>query len=76
MYSLKIRAVGSSSGVILPKELMAELGVKQGETLHLTRAPGGAFRVTPFNATFEEQMKAGEDVMSEYRDVFRALANR
>lgn len=28
------------------------------------------------NATFEEQMKAGEDVMSEYRDVFRTLANR
>jgi putative addiction module antidote len=76
MYSLKIRAVGSSSGVVLPKELLAELGVKQGQSLHFTRAPGGAFRVTPVDETFQRQMAVAEEIMAEDRDIFRALAKR
>ena len=76
MYSLKIRAVGSSSGVVLPKELLAELGVKQGERLHLTRAPDGSFRVTPFDERFERQMGVAEEIMAEDRDILRVLAKR
>lgn len=76
MYELKIRAVGSSSGVLLPKELLAELGVKQGDTVYATRAPDGAFRITAFDERFAAQMAAAEDVAHRYRDVFRALSKR
>jgi putative addiction module antidote len=76
MYELKIRAVGSSSGVLLPKELLAELGLKQGDSMFATKGPDGSFRITPFDDGFSEQMKVAEEVASEYRDVFRALAKR
>jgi len=76
MYQIKIRAVGSSSGAVFPKELLAELGVTQGDMLYLTKAPDGSFRVTPYDEAFQRQMAAAEQVMREDRDVLRALASR
>lgn len=76
MHSLKIRAVGSSSGAVFPKELLAELGVKQGDTLYATKAPDGSVRLTPHDETFARQMAAAEEVMRSHRDVFKALAKR
>ncbi|WP_293000739.1 AbrB/MazE/SpoVT family DNA-binding domain-containing protein [Nevskia sp.] len=76
MYELKVRAVGSSSGVLLPKEMMTELGLKQGDSIFATKAPDGSFRITPFDESFAEQMAAAEDVMREDRDILRVLAKR
>jgi putative addiction module antidote len=76
MYELKVRAVGSSSGLVLPKELLAELGVSQGDRLFATKGADGAFRLTPYDDVFSEQAAAGEQVLREYRDVFKALAKR
>ncbi|GAC1630782.1 MAG: hypothetical protein NVS9B10_23480 [Nevskia sp.] len=76
MYELKVRAVGTSSGVLLPKDLLSELGLKQGDSIFATKGPDGSFRLTPYDDSFAEQMKAAEDIAGEYRDVFRALAKR
>lgn len=76
MHALKIRAVGSSSGAVFPKDLLAELGVKQGDTVYATKAPDGSVRLTPYDETFARQMAAAEEIMREDRDIFRALANR
>lgn len=76
MHALKIRAVGSSSGAVFPKELLAELGVKQGDTIYATRAPDGSVRLTPHDERFARQMAVAEDVMREDRDILRALAGR
>ncbi len=76
MHMLKIRAVGSSSGAVFPKELLAELGVQQGDTLFVTKAPDGSVRLTPYDPTFARQMAVAEKIMHSHRDVFRALANR
>lgn len=73
MLKLKVTTVGSSVGVILPKEAQQQLGVKKGDTLHLTEAPGG-YRITPYDPEFEEQMKLAEEIMREDRDILRALA--
>ena len=37
--ALTIRAIGNSSGVVLPKELLELLNVKQGDKLFVTRTP-------------------------------------
>ncbi len=76
MYELKVRAVGSSSGVLLPREMLAELGLKQGDSVFATKAPDGSFRITPFDERFARQMKIAEELMHEDRDVLRALAKR
>lgn len=74
MLSFKITTVGASSGVILNKEAMAHLKVQKGDTLYLTEAPGGGYRLTPFNPDFERQMKLAEQIMHDDREVLRALA--
>ncbi len=75
MQALKIRKVGNSLGLVLPKEVLARLKVEEGDTIYLTDAPDG-YRITPMNAEFAEQIAAAEAIMREDRDVLRELANR
>ncbi len=74
MLNFKITTIGASSGVILTKEVMARLKVQKGDTLYLTEAPDGGYRLTPYNPEFERQMKLAEEIMHEDREVLRALA--
>jgi putative addiction module antidote len=74
MISVKVTSVGTSAGVILTKEALAALRVEKGDSLFLTEAPGGGFRLTPYNPDFERQMQLAEKVMHEDREVLRALA--
>lgn len=73
MLKLKLRAVGTSTGVILPRETLHHLKVKQGDTLYAVETPGG-YLLTPFDPNVGEQVKLGIEFMAKYRDVFRALA--
>jgi putative addiction module antidote len=73
MPKLKITTVGASAGIILNKEVMAQLNVKKGDSLYLTQAPGG-YRLTPYNPEFERQMSLAEEIMHDDRDVLRALS--
>lgn len=74
MTELKIRPVGNSLGVVLPKEVLTRLNMKAGDTLHLTEAPDGSLRVTPYDPAFETQMQAARDGMRQYRNTLRELA--
>lgn len=74
MLAFKVTTVGSSAGFILSKEAMSRLKVKKGDTVYLTEAPEGGYRLTPFNPDFERQMKLAEDIMHEDREILRALA--
>lgn len=74
MLSLKITTIGSSAGLILSKEAMARLKVQKGDTLYLTEAPDGGYRLTPYDPGFERQMSLAEDIMHEDRDILRTLA--
>ncbi len=74
MITTKITTVGSSAGLILTKEVMAYLKVQKGDTLYLTEAPDGGYRITPYDPDFERQMAFAEEIMHEDRDILRALA--
>ena len=73
MYRLKIRKIGNSAGVTLPKEALAELKVAEGDHVILTRTPDG-FRVTPYSEEFAAAMEAFEKTRQKYRNAFRELA--
>ncbi|MFI5020047.1 MAG: AbrB/MazE/SpoVT family DNA-binding domain-containing protein [Alphaproteobacteria bacterium] len=73
MVKLKLTTIGSSTGVVLPKEVLARLKLEKGDALYLTEAPEG-YRLTPYNPDFERQMKLARRVMRERRHVLRALA--
>ena len=74
MIELKLRKLGNSLGVVLPKEAIARLNVGEGERLYLTEAPEGGYRLTPFDPTFEEKMAKARDIMRRYRNTLQALA--
>lgn len=73
MVKVKVTTIGSSAGIILPKEILTRLRVAKGDSLFLTEASDG-IRITPYNPDFERQMKLARKVMSEDRDVLRELA--
>ncbi len=73
MATLKLRAIGNSVGVVLPKELLAKLDLKEGDTLHVLEAPDG-FRLKRSDPEFERQMEEARRVMQRRRAVLRELA--
>ena len=70
---LEIKKIGNSTGLILPKELLARLGLQQGDEVVVTESPEG-FKVTRDNAEFERAMAIVDDIMVEYRETLEALA--
>ena len=70
---LEIKKIGNSTGLILPKELLARLGLKQGDEVIVTETPEG-LRMTRDDADFEKAMTIVDDIMVEYRDTLKALA--
>ena len=74
MLAFKVTTVGASAGFILTKEAMATLKVQKGDTVYLTEAPGGGYRLTPYSPEFERQMTLAESVMHDDREILRALA--
>jgi putative addiction module antidote len=73
MQHLKITAIGNSAGVILPKEVLAQLGVDKGDSLSVVRTPNG-IELSAYDPTFDEQMKIARDIMARYRNALRELA--
>src|SRR6266436_3947473 len=53
---LKIRAIGSSSGVILPKEILDRLNLGEGDELFCVEV-GKELRLSPYDPDFEKAME-------------------
>jgi len=66
---LKLRALGTSTGVILPKEFLHRL---KFDSLFAVETPDG-YLLTRYDPD-EDQLRIGLEFMAEYRDIFRALA--
>ena len=71
---LKLRKVGNSVGVVLPKEVLAHLKVDEGDTVSVTEGPEGSLRVSPHKAEVARQMEVAQNVMKRYRHTLRELA--
>ena len=76
MHKLDIISIGEAAGVILPEAVTTRLGARKGDTLCLTEAAGGGYRLTMWSAEFEGQMGVAGEIMEEDREVLRALAVR
>jgi putative addiction module antidote len=73
MVKLKLTTIGTSTGVVLPKEVLSRLKLEKGDALYLTEAPDG-YRLTPYNPDFEDKMAKAEDIIGRYRNTLRGLA--
>ena len=70
----KVRKIGNSYGIVLPKEALQALKVEEGASLYLTEAPNNTLNINPERPGFEDKMRMAEDLMRRYRNTFRELA--
>jgi putative addiction module antidote len=74
MTKLKLTAVGTSTGVIVPKEMLARLNVAKGDALYATETPDGGYRLTPFDPNFAAKMEKADVIMRRYRNTLHVLS--
>jgi putative addiction module antidote len=71
--TLKVRKIGNSLGVVLPKDVLAKLRVGEGDELSVSETPEGVVLKAEDQDT-AELMKLAEDIMRKRRRVLKALA--
>jgi putative addiction module antidote len=74
MVTLKVRKVGNSLGLVLPKEVIGRLRTAEGEEVFLVEGPNNTYRLTPFDPDFEKKMSKAEQIMTRYRNTLRVLS--
>jgi len=72
-HALKLIRIGNSVGVILPKQVLARLGVAPGDSVSIVDTPDG-LELRTADHGFEEQMAAAREVMARRRKALRELA--
>jgi antitoxin MazE len=73
MAKLKVRKIGNSYGVILPKEVLERLQVKDGDAVYATPTPDGV-QLSAGDPDFEKAMEAYAEGKRQYRNALRELA--
>lgn len=73
MLSLKLRKVGTSTGLVLPKEMLGHLHAREGQELFAIETPTG-YTITTLDPRVQKQVEMGEAFIDRYRDVFAVLA--
>ena len=71
---LKIRKVGNSLGVILPREVVAQLEVVEGDTLTLTEAADGYKNQCLRPVASPDRSRSVKKIMWRHRNTLRELA--
>ena len=74
MTKLKLTAIGTSTGVVIPKEMLARLKVGKGDVLHAVETADGGYLLTPYDPDFAEKMARVDDIAQRYRNTLHVLA--
>jgi putative addiction module antidote len=72
--TVEIKKIGNSSGIILPKDVMARMQISVGDKLYATLTPDGGFRLTPYDPDFEKAMEVARRGMKRYHNALAELA--
>ena len=73
MLKTAIRRVGNSLGITLPKTVVENYHLNEGDELHLLETKDGIV-LTPFDPKFAEWAKSFEKMNRRYRNTLKALA--
>ena len=70
---LELKKIGNSTGLILPKELLARLGLQQGDKVVVTETPGG-LSISRDEQTLADGMEIARKAIKTYRSALTELA--
>ena len=74
MPALKLIAVGASTGVVIPEEMLTRLNVREGDILYAVETPDGGYSLAPHNPDFDGKADKAEEITGRYRNTLRDLA--
>lgn len=72
-FTLKLRKIRNSVGLVLPKEMLTRLSVKAGQSIFAVKTCSG-YSLTAVNPAVGRQVDAGIQLMDQHNEVFVELA--
>jgi putative addiction module antidote len=73
MFTTKITKVGNSSAMIIPREIMDKMNLRQGDQLYL-HVDKQTIQVSACDPDFVADMALADEIMREDREVLNQLA--
>jgi putative addiction module antidote len=73
-YLLQIQKIGNSVGLILPKELLARLKLKEGDKLHVVEQTERGIKLSPYDPKHVQAMEIARGSFRKYADTYKALS--
>jgi putative addiction module antidote len=73
-YLLQIKKIGNSLGLILPKELLARLKLKEGDKFHIVEQTERGIKLSPYDPKHAKAMELARRSFRRYADTYKALA--
>jgi putative addiction module antidote len=71
---LQIRKIGNSLGLILSKELLARLKLKEGDQLYVVEQTERGVKLTPYDPKHAKAIEIARRSFRTYADTYKALA--
>lgn len=73
MLTVKLIQIGSSLGIVLPKEALQRLGFEKGDQVSLIETQEG-YAIAKKGSAYERQMASAAKIMDRYRNTLQKLA--
>jgi putative addiction module antidote len=71
---LPIRKIGNSLGLILSKDLLARLRLKEGDKLYVVEQTERGVKLSPYDPKHAKAMEIARRSFRKYADTYKALA--
>jgi antitoxin MazE len=71
--TVKLKKLGGSTAVVLPKPMLDRLNLDAGDEVHVVETENGLL-ITPYNRDFDEAMAIYKKFAAKYRNALRELA--
>jgi putative addiction module antidote len=72
--TVQLKKIGNSTGFLIPKDIMARLGLSAGDTFYASLTAEGGIRFTPYDPKFDKAMEVARRGMKIYRNALAELA--
>jgi putative addiction module antidote len=73
-YLLQIKRVGNSLGLVLPKDLLARLKLKEGDKFYVVEQTERGIKLSPYDPKHAKGMEIARKSFGKYADTYKALA--
>jgi putative addiction module antidote len=73
-YVLQIKKIGNSTGLILPKELLARLKLAEGDRLYMVEQTERGMKLSPYDPKHAKAMELARRSFRKYADTYKAQA--